>query len=66
MIAMQFSQLVVTQKMLREKNPNLTYTKKYPGPTTEKSYLEALRQRCEKTGHLPSLKSLFDIWERIK
>jgi hypothetical protein len=54
------------KEMLREKNPNLTYTKKYPGPTTEKSYFEALRQRCEKTDHLPSLKRLLDIWELIK
>jgi hypothetical protein len=54
------------KEMLREKNPNLTYTKKYPGSTTEKFYLEALRQRCEKTGHLPSLKRLFDIWDVIK
>jgi len=53
------------KKMLKEKNPNLTYTKKYPGPTTEKAYLEALRQRCEKTGHLSSLKRLFDIWDAI-
>jgi len=53
------------KKMLKEKNPNLTYTKKYQGPTTEKAYLEALRQRCEKTGHLSSLKRLFDIWDTI-
>ncbi len=51
------------KEMLREKNPNLTYTKKYPGPTTEKAYLEALRQRCEKTEHLLTLKRLFDIWD---
>jgi hypothetical protein len=53
------------KEMLIEQNPNLRYTKKYPGPTTEKAYLDALRQRCEKTEHLPSLKRLLDIWDTI-
>jgi hypothetical protein len=53
------------KEMLKEKYPKLTYTKKYPGPTTEKNYLDALRQRCEKTGHLSSLKRLFNIWDTI-
>jgi hypothetical protein len=49
--------------MLRERG--LKYSKTHPGVTAEKDYLEALRHRCETTGHLPSLKRLLDIWDAI-
>lgn len=53
------------KEMLRERHPKLTYTKKYPGPTTEKYYLDALRKRCTKTGHLSSLQKLLEIWNNL-
>lgn len=51
------------KEMLREKN--LKYSKTHPGVTTDENYFKVLRQRCKKTGHLSSLKKLFEIWEAI-
>jgi len=43
----------------------LSYCKKDPKVVTEKHYLESLQKRCKNTKHLPSLRLLFDIWDRI-
>lgn len=51
------------KEMLRERG--LKYSKIHPGVTAEKHYLDALRQRCKTTGHLPSLKRLLDILDAI-
>jgi hypothetical protein len=43
----------------------LSYTKKNPKLIAEKHYLESLQTRCKNTEHLPSLRLLFDIWEKF-
>ncbi|AFY70636.1 hypothetical protein Pse7367_2375 [Thalassoporum mexicanum PCC 7367] len=48
------------------KECELKYKKKKPGEVCSKAYLDALRKRCNETGHLPSLKILFDTWDFIK
>lgn len=53
------------KEMLLEQSPTLIYTKKRPDPVLGPDYLSALRQRCHRTGHLASLRRLFEIWETL-
>lgn len=55
--------LTYLQEMLREQGKS--YTKTCPGIVQEANYLEALRQRCNGTGHLGSLQKLLSVWEEI-
>lgn len=51
--------------MLQERSPALRYSKRNPGVVMEREYLDALRHRCQSTGHLGSLQRLIDIWDAI-
>ena len=53
------------QEMFLAQSPRQRYRKRSPGPVLEKPYLDALRERCETTGHLPSLQKLFKTWDEI-
>jgi hypothetical protein len=55
--------LAYLQEMLQEQGK--TYSKAFPGVVLEANYLEALRQRCASTCHLPSLKTLLSTWTSI-
>lgn len=52
------------KEMFREKK--LRYSKSKPGCVLEAYYLEALRNRCSTTAHIPNLGTLLSIWDRIK
>jgi hypothetical protein len=56
--------LAYLQEMLREQDK--TYSKTGPGVVLEANYLEALRQRCATTGHLPSLSVLLSTWDGMR
>lgn len=51
------------KEMLREHD--MTYSKEQPGAVCTRHYLDALRERCETTGHLGSLLKLFGIWVNL-
>lgn len=53
------------QEMLLEQNPELRYSKTRPGKVLDKDYLDALRERVDKTGHLRSLHKLFTVWDSL-
>lgn len=55
------------KKYLEEylKEFGLSYSKKNPKFIEERSYLDGLKERCESTTHLSSLKLLLDTWDRI-
>lgn len=53
------------QEMFLAQNPRQRYRKKSPGLVLEKPYLDALRERCRATSHLPSLQKLFTTWDAI-
>jgi hypothetical protein len=46
------------KEMLAERSHR--YSKDRPGVVLEHSYFDALRQRCQRTGHLPSFQRLLD------
>lgn len=52
--------LAYLQEMLREHG--IAYSKQYPRVVAEQNYLDALRARCEGTGHLRSLGHLLSTW----
>lgn len=51
------------KEILLERNQR--YSKLNPSITVEKYYYEALYERCFKTNHLKSLRTLFDIWNGL-
>lgn len=51
--------------MLQERSTVLRYSKQNPGVVMKGEYLDALRRRCQSTGHLGSLQRLLDIWDTI-
>jgi len=53
------------KEMFLSQTPRLRYRKKSPGPILEKPYLDALRERCSTTTHLPSLRKLFTTWDAL-
>jgi hypothetical protein len=55
--------LAYLHEMLQEQGK--TYSKTGPGVVLEPNYLEALRERCATTGHLPSLQVLLSTWSAL-
>ena len=51
--------LAYLKEMLAEHGKR--YSKEHPGVVTDRSYLQALRERCTTTGHLRSLSGLFGV-----
>ena len=53
------------KEMFLSQNPRQRYRKKNPGIVLDKPYLDALRERCSTTKHLPSLQKLFTTWDAL-
>ncbi len=53
------------REMIRDRSPRLSYTKKKPGPTTERSYLRALADRHRQTDHIQSFGQLVAAWRQL-
>ena len=51
------------KEMFLAQTPRQRYRKKSPGLVLEKPCLDALRERCATTSHLPSLQKLFTTWD---